>query len=185
MVDSSLATRTDVDAYRHYPNDVGILAMEIYFPRYYVDQKELEKHDGVSAGKYTIGLGQSKMSFVTDREDMYSLSLTVVSSLIEKYNIDLKDIGRLEVATETIHDHSKAVKTLLMQLFEESGNTDVEGIDSLNACYAGTNALFNSVAWIESADWDGRYALVVAGDIAEYAKGPDTVYEEGAVSSLF
>lgn len=34
----------------------------------YVEQSELEKFDGVSAGKYTIGLGQTKMSFCDDRE---------------------------------------------------------------------------------------------------------------------
>lgn len=33
-----------------------------------VDQAALEKFDGVSAGKYTIGLGQTKMSFCDDRE---------------------------------------------------------------------------------------------------------------------
>lgn len=37
-----------------------------------VDQAELEKYDGVSAGKYTIGLGQTKMSFCDDREGMIS-----------------------------------------------------------------------------------------------------------------
>jgi hydroxymethylglutaryl-CoA synthase len=33
-----------------------------------VDQTELEKFDGIAAGKYTIGLGQTKMSFCDDRE---------------------------------------------------------------------------------------------------------------------
>jgi len=33
-----------------------------------VEQSELEKFDGVSAGKYTIGLGQTRMSFCDDRE---------------------------------------------------------------------------------------------------------------------
>lgn len=33
-----------------------------------VDQAELETFDGVSPGKYTIGLGQTKMSFCDDRE---------------------------------------------------------------------------------------------------------------------
>lgn len=37
-----------------------------------VDQAELEKFDGVSQGKYTIGLGQTKMSFCDDREGMQS-----------------------------------------------------------------------------------------------------------------
>nr|NVI74472.1 HMG coenzyme A synthase [Cucujiformia] len=46
-----------------------------------------------------------------------------------------------------------------------------EGIDTTNACYGGTAALFNSIAWVESSAWNGRYALVVAADIAVYAKG--------------
>lgn len=58
-----------------------------------------------------------------------------------------------------------------MQLFEESGNFNVEGVDTVNACYGGTNALFNSVNWVESSGWDGRDAVVVAGDIALYKKG--------------
>ena len=38
-----------------WPKDVGIWAIEVYFPPHYVDQKELEQFDGVSEGKYTIG----------------------------------------------------------------------------------------------------------------------------------
>lgn len=34
----------------------------------YVEQSELEAADGVSMGKYTIGLGQTKMSICDDRE---------------------------------------------------------------------------------------------------------------------
>lgn len=103
--------------------------------------------------------------------DMYSLALTTVSSLFKKYNVDPKSIGRLEVGTETLLDKSKSVKSVLMQLFEESGNHNVEGVDTVNACYGGTNALFNSVNWMESSAWDGRDAVVVAGDIALYKKG--------------
>ena len=103
--------------------------------------------------------------------DIYSIALTTLSSLLKKYSIDPKTIGRLEVGTETMLDKSKSVKTVLMQLFEESGNTNVEGVDTVNACYGGTNALFNSINWIESSYWDGRDAVVIAGDIALYAKG--------------
>jgi hydroxymethylglutaryl-CoA synthase len=56
-----------------------------------------------------------------------------------------------------------------MQLF--GSNTNIEGVDTVNACYGGTNAVFNAVNWIESSGWDGRDAIVVAGDIALYAKG--------------
>lgn len=46
------------------------------------------------------------------------------------------------------------------------GNTDIEGVDSTNACYGGTAALFNCVNWVESNSWDGRYGLVVCTDSA-------------------
>ncbi|XP_035218117.1 hydroxymethylglutaryl-CoA synthase 1-like isoform X1 [Stegodyphus dumicola] len=154
-----------------WPEDVGIIDIEIYFPSYYVDQEELEVYDNVSKGKYTIGLGQNRMGFCSDREDINSLCLTVVEQLMQKRGLSYSQIGRLEVGTETIIDKSKSVKTVLMELFKESGNHDVEGVDSTNACYGGTAALFNSVAWVESSAWDGRYALVVAGDIAVYAEG--------------
>ncbi|CAH1965408.1 unnamed protein product [Acanthoscelides obtectus] len=155
-----------------WPENVGILAMELIFPAQYVDQTELETFDGVAPGKYTMGLGQQKMGFCNDREDVHSLCLTVVQKLLEKNNIRHEEIGRLEVGTETILDKSKSVKSVLMQLFEPHGVTDLEGVDSTNACYGGTAALFNSIAWVESSNWNGRYALAVAADIAVYAKGP-------------
>src|SRR5437667_7401180 len=103
--------------------------------------------------------------------DIYSFALTVTSSLMSKYSIDPKSIGRLEVGTETMLDKSKSVKSVLMQLFAPSGNTNVEGADTVNACYGGTNAVFNAINWLESSAWDGRDAIVVAGDIALYKKG--------------
>jgi len=76
----------------------------------------------------------------------------------------------LEVGTETLVDKSKATKTSLMRLFGENG--DIEGVDTINACYGGTNALFNCLHWMSSPAWDGRYAIVVCGDIAVYEPGP-------------
>lgn len=156
---------------RPRPANVGILAMEMYFPKRCISEEDLEVFDGVSKGKYTIGLGQEYMAFTDDREDVNSLALTVVSSLLEKYNIDPKSIGRLDVGTETILDKSKSVKTHLMDLFAASGNSDIEGIDSKTACYGSTAALFNAINWVESRSWDGRNAIVFAGDIAIYAEG--------------
>jgi hydroxymethylglutaryl-CoA synthase len=103
-------------------------------------------------------------------------SLNLVSYLISfshcRYDINPRDVGRLEVGTETIVDKSKSTKTVLMDLFVSSGNTDMEGATVINACYGGTAALLNAFSWVESSGWDGRYAMVVAGDIATYARGP-------------
>mmetsp|Transcript_5644 Transcript_5644/g.11689 ORF Transcript_5644/g.11689 Transcript_5644/m.11689 type:complete len:1077 (+) Transcript_5644:224-3454(+) len=149
---------------------VGILAMDVYTPRSFVKQSALEEHSGIPQGKYTIGLGQEALGITGDAEDVNSLCLTVVHSLLEKYDIDPKSVGRLEVGTETLVDKSKSTKTVLMDLFPD--NTDMEGATVINACYGGTSALLNALLWCESSGWDGRYAIVVAADIASYARGP-------------
>ena len=149
--------------------NVGILALEVYTPRTYISQSALEEHSGVSAGRYTLGLGQDALAVTGDAEDVNSMALTVTHSLLEKYNIDPNSVGRLEVGTETLVDKSKSTKTVLMDLFPN--NTDIEGATVINACYGGTAALLNAFNWVESDAWDGRYAIVVAVDIATYARG--------------
>ena len=86
----------ETQAQRPRPNDVGILGIEMYFPRRVthifnasnhlsdllfkcISEEDLEVYDGVSKGKYTIGLGQSYMAFTDDREDINSMALTGMS----------------------------------------------------------------------------------------------------------
>ncbi|XP_027853339.2 hydroxymethylglutaryl-CoA synthase 1-like [Aphis gossypii] len=165
---------------RRWPKDVGIRAMHVVIPSLYVDQADLERYDRVSEGKYTVGLGQKQMGFCTDLEDVNSLCLTAVSQLVENNGLSYSDIGRLEVGTETLVDKSKSAKTVVMQLFAAAGNHRVEGVDTTNACYGGTAALFNALAWAESSAWDGRLAVVVAADIAVYAAGSSARATGGA-----
>lgn len=159
--------------------NVGICGMEVYIPSMYISQDDLEEYNQVSKGKYTKGLGQVSMGLVAgDVEDINSISLTVVHMLLEKYNIRPHQVGRLEVGTETLVDKSKSTKTVLMDLFSPSSSPsvaagDIEGATIINACYGGTAALLNAMAWVESdMVWDGRYAIVLACDIATYARGP-------------
>eukprot|EP00980_Cylindrotheca_fusiformis_P001533 scaffold350_cov133-Cylindrotheca_fusiformis.AAC.4 len=165
---SSSPTKSDFSSSTREKN-VGILAIEVYTPSVYISQKDLEEHSAVPAGKYTIGLGQEGLGFCGDAEDINSLALTVVHSLLEKYEIDPSEVGRLEVGTETLVDKSKSTKTILMDLFPQ--NSNIEGATIVNACYGGTAALLNACTWAESEGWDGRFAIVVAADIAVYARG--------------
>lgn len=144
---------------------------KLYVPNAYVSQSSLESFDEVSEGKYTKGLGQTSMSVAEPCEDIVSMMLTATNDLLEQANIDPSEVGRLEVGTETLVDKSKSTKTSLMRLFGEA-NGDIEGVDTINACYGGTNALFNCLHWMSSPSWDGRYAIVVCGDIAVYEQGP-------------
>lgn len=153
-------------------HNIGIHGIYTYFPRLYVSQEQCEAYDSVGTGKYTIGLGQKSMAIADPQEDIISMAMTACDELMEQTNLTPADIGRIEVGTETIVDKSKSIKTHLMEKFNKAGNYDIVGVDCINACYGGTNAFFNAVNWIESSMWNGKYAIVLTGDIAIYEKGP-------------
>ena len=163
---SAVPGATAAPASKSRAQNVGIHALELYFPNHRADQQQLEDYDGVP-GKYTVGLGQVEVTFGADDEDAVSMALSAVSRLMKRHGIAWTEIGRLEVGTESSSDRSKSVKSHLMQLFEAHGATDVEGIDTYHACYGGTAAFFNTVAWCQGEAWDGRYGLVVCVDLAE------------------
>lgn len=97
------------DELRSQPRDVGIVAMEIYFPSLFVDQSKLEEFDGVSSGKYTKGLGQLQMGFCSDNEDINSLCLTVLANLVEKNGISYSDIGEKMNVFRQFSDVSRCI----------------------------------------------------------------------------
>lgn len=115
---------------------------------------------------------QQGLSFCGDREDSVSMCMTVFRRLLVRHGVDAREIGHVQCGTETSVDGSKGLKTYVMPLLEEAGNTDVEGVDLVQACYGGTAAVLNAAAWVESRAWDGRYAVVLCSDIALYAPGP-------------
>lgn len=82
---SQPAANANTNASSDQGKHVGILAMEVYTPSAYVAQEDLEEHAGVGKGRYTIGLGQDGLALTGDAEDVNSLCLTVVHSLLEKY----------------------------------------------------------------------------------------------------
>ena len=43
---------------------------------------------------------------------MNSLALTAVSNLMQKYNINPHNIGKIEIGTETLLDKAKSTKTV-------------------------------------------------------------------------
>lgn len=97
------------------------------------------------------------------------MSLTVFSQLLTRHQLKIGDIGRIEVGSESNPDRAKSIKSHLMA---HCGNGPVAGGDCMQACYGGTAALLNTLAWIESSQWDGKLAVIVAVDVAVYAPGP-------------
>jgi len=152
------------------PEKIGFHAIEVYLPNYYAELSDMEKHAHIPTGKVTIGIGQLQIGYCSDIEDPVSMALTALDRLMRKNNIGYERVGHLGVGTETLTDKSKAMKTSLLKLWEQNGveALNVEGVDTMNACYGGTAALLNAMNWMESSVYDGRYAVVVATDVSTY-----------------
>ena len=73
----------------------------------------------------------------------------------------------------------------LMQHFSAHGNHNVEGVDTYNACYGGTAAVLNSIAWLRSRPpSDKRLAIVIAVDIADLREEQQFLNGAAAVAIL-
>ena len=143
----------------------GLISIELYIPKTFIMQKDFEQSKNLPDGKITKGLGQHQMSFVSELEDVNSMALTVLRNLMRRTKLTAADIGKLEFATETLHDKSKSSKTVLMQLLK--ANKDIEGVTNINACYGGTAAIFNCLSWL-ATESKGKLAVVVMSDVAVY-----------------
>lgn len=109
------------------------------------------------------------MAVCSAAEDAISICLTAFSRLLKRFNLEAKDIGRIEVGSESNPDRAKAIKSHLVSLL---GRLPIAGSDNVQACYGGTAALLNASAWLESSQWETeKYAIVVAGDVAIYEGG--------------
>eukprot|EP00522_Entomoneis_paludosa_P007169 CAMPEP_0172448792 /NCGR_PEP_ID=MMETSP1065-20121228/7729_1 /TAXON_ID=265537 /ORGANISM="Amphiprora paludosa, Strain CCMP125" /LENGTH=3370 /DNA_ID=CAMNT_0013200381 /DNA_START=215 /DNA_END=10327 /DNA_ORIENTATION=+ len=141
------------------PPAVGIIAFEVYTPSHAINAETLEQH-GIPA---KTKQGQDAVAVWDASEDSISMALNAVDCLLKKHVVDPYQIGRVEVGTESNVDMAKSIKSYLMQLLP-SDHVDVEGVDNINACYGGTAALLNTLAYCRET---GKLGIVVATDTAD------------------
>lgn len=146
--------------------EFGIIDISIRIASFYCPVTKISEKIGVDVNKLTTGLGLCDATVCGPNEDAVSLGMTAVLNLLQKNNIDISNVGRMEIGTESNFDGSKSFKTYFMDIFGENNN--VCGIDNTNACYGGTAAVLNCICWLESKQWDGRYAIAVCADTAFY-----------------
>jgi hydroxymethylglutaryl-CoA synthase len=115
------------------------------------------------------------MSVPSPAEDSISMALTAFSRLLRRHSLDANQIGRLEVGSESNPDRAKSIKSHLMSLISTDGQfARVAGADCVQACYGGSAAYLNALAWLSSPLWSEKrpLAVVIASDVAVYSPGP-------------
>lgn len=139
--------------------------------------------------KFTEGLGLREISLPDSNEDIVTLGATAAKQLMERENLDPSDIGRLDVATESSFDRSKPASTYIAGCLEDDFDGDFDHINKGErkfACISGTQALNDSLNWIQAGVSKERKAIVIATDLAFYERGDtgEATQGSGAIAML-
>ena len=137
------------------PQNVGIHAIETCLPEDSVRQFKLSTAAGVSKA---LTLEHASASYD-------SIMITSVQNLFDKYELTASDIGHIEVVQAPSDGSKQTVKSTLLQMLTSNGTFDVDGMDKLDACDDKRIALLNTMTWMRSPAYDGRFGLVVCGDV--------------------
>jgi hydroxymethylglutaryl-CoA synthase len=146
---------------------VGIDDISFYTANFCLDLQELADNNGSDAAKYTIGIGQERMSMPGADEDVVTMAANACLPLLEgmaERGEDTKAITTVLFATETGIDQSKAAGVYLHSLLGLSSRCRV--VELKHACYSATAALQMATAMV--ARKPAEKVLIVASDIARY-----------------
>jgi hydroxymethylglutaryl-CoA synthase len=151
---------------------VGIEALYVYSPEYYVDNAELALARGSAPKHFTEGVGVKTFSVPPPNEDQSSMAATAAHRLMETYGISPKDIFRIDTPTESGLDSSRALVSdvvgMLEQVYGNGSLSHVLGYEQKFACVSGMERYLDTSAWF-AAGWNtSKYALIVATDVAKY-----------------
>jgi hydroxymethylglutaryl-CoA synthase len=161
---------------------IGIDAIQMYIPSILLPIEELAKARNIEPAKLKKGLGLEAMRLMDIDEDVVSMGTTAVYRLLEEQQLQLKDIDRLYVGTESSIDNSKPVASYILQniiqLNGENTSVKCDVVDFTFACIGAVDALQNCIDYIRLNP--SKKAIVVATDFAKYELASTGEYTQGA-----
>ena len=163
---------------------IGIDGVELWSGKLRLDLAEtLAPATGVAPEKYTEGIGLRASSLPDSYEDIVTMAANAAHRLVERKEITLDGIGRMDVATESAFDRSKPVSTYVAGCLESvhpGSLTHANKGERKFACLSGTQALDDAYNWIRAGRHRDQAALVIATDTALYARDDPGEATQGA-----
>ena len=170
---------------------VGVSGMAVFAPPCRVDLKQWCDWSGNDWKKVSNVVGSS-FRIPAANENAYTMAANAALRLILNNDVDPQSVGFLGLGTESSTDNSAGaviVRGMLDKALRELGKPPLsrhcEVPEFKHACLGGIYAL-KSAARYAAFDGKGRTAIVVASDIAEYARGStgEQTQGSGAVAML-
>ncbi|MEM7675511.1 MAG: hydroxymethylglutaryl-CoA synthase [Myxococcota bacterium] len=162
----------------------GLSGLALYVPKSRVRLKDWCEWTGQAWPKIEKVVGDA-FRVRAAHESVYTMAANAVLRLIDQYEIDPQRVGCLALGTESSTDNSAGaviVKGMVDEALERSGRPGLsrqcEVPEFKHACLGGMYALKAALRFAQTEP--DRVAIVVAADIAEYARGSSGEQTQGA-----
>ena len=161
---------------------IGIDAITFDIAKIHLPIKSLAKARNIEPEKLEKGLGLVKMTLPDIHQDTVVFGANALTKLVLEQNINLSDVSRIYVGTESGIDNSKPIASFLTALMEQKFGDNVlsecDVVDFTFACIGGVDALQNCIDFIRLNPT--KKAIVVTSDIAKYDLNSTGEYTQGA-----
>ncbi|WP_264531565.1 hydroxymethylglutaryl-CoA synthase family protein [Flavobacterium sp. N502540] len=160
----------------------GIDAISFDVANIHLPIKTLATARNIEPEKLEKGLGLIKMTLPDVHQDPVVFGANALTKLILDHNINLNEISRIYVGTESGIDSSKPISSFLISLMEQKFGEDTlaecDVVDFTFACIGGVDALQNCIDFVKLNP--AKKAIVVTTDFAKYDLNSTGEYTQGA-----
>jgi hydroxymethylglutaryl-CoA synthase len=160
----------------------GIDAIAFDVAQLHLPIKILANARNIEPEKLEKGLGLIKMTLPDVHQDTVVFGANALTKLVIDNKIDLNEIARIYVGTESAIDSSKPISSFLIALMEqkfgEGSFAECDVVDFTFACIGGVDALQNCLDFVRLNP--AKKAIVVTTDFAKYDLNSTGEYTQGA-----
>lgn len=161
---------------------IGLDAIAFDVAKIHLPIKTLATARNIEADKLEKGLGLLQMTLPDWHQDVVVFGANALTKLILENDINLRDIARIYVGTESSIDNSKPIASFLLALMEqkfgENTLSECDAVDFTFACIGGVDALQNCLDFVRLNPT--KKAIVVTTDVAKYDLNSTGEYTQGA-----
>jgi hydroxymethylglutaryl-CoA synthase len=161
---------------------IGIDAIAFDVAKIHLPIAKLANARKIEPEKLEKGLGLLKMTLPDVHQDTVVFGANALTKLILDYKINLSEIARIYVGTESAIDNSKPIASFLVNLMEqkfgEDSLSECDAVDFTFACIGGVDAMQNCIDYVTLNPT--KKAIVVTSDIAKYDLNSTGEYTQGA-----
>ncbi|MFV7235136.1 MULTISPECIES: hydroxymethylglutaryl-CoA synthase family protein [Flavobacterium] len=160
----------------------GIDSISFDVAKIHLPIKTLAKARNIEPEKLEKGLGLIKMTLPDIHQDTVVFAANALTKLTQENNLNLNEIARIYVGTESAIDSSKPISSFLIALMEqkfgENTLSECDVVDFTFACIGGVDALQNCLDFVKLNPT--KKAIVVTTDFAKYDLNSTGEYTQGA-----